>query len=267
MNYSVENLSKLANVSVRTLHYYDEIGLLRPAMSMENGRRYYQIEQLLILLDVLFFKKIGFSLEKIKSMLTASNVDKTSLLAAKKLYLKKEIKRMQELIKIIDQTEFYFEGDKKDQAEILKQFELLQKNTNEYKKSFEKEFGKFIDKERAEKIKKMSIEEQKELIEKKLNSKKFDKKLYKKRANACMKKIIEAINNNVKEDSQEVQALMKEYFEISSMIQPLSKKDWMRIAISTGDDFDAFTIWSKMHPKMPKFLFKAMKIYAGNLQE
>lgn len=44
MEYSVEDLSKLAGVSVRALHYYDEIGLLKPAIRMRNGRRYYGIE-------------------------------------------------------------------------------------------------------------------------------------------------------------------------------------------------------------------------------
>lgn len=64
MEYSVKDLCKLAKVSVRTLHYYDEIGLLKPKIRMENGRRYYSGEQILKLMDIIFFKKKGFSLKK-----------------------------------------------------------------------------------------------------------------------------------------------------------------------------------------------------------
>lgn len=66
MDYSVEDMSRLLKVSVRTLHYYDEIELLKPAFRMQNGRRYYGFEQLIKLSDIIFFKKLGFSLKKNK---------------------------------------------------------------------------------------------------------------------------------------------------------------------------------------------------------
>ena len=88
----------------------------------------------------------GFSLKKIKSMLKASNKDKIAIMATKKQFLQKEIKRIKDLIKLIDETEFFCEGENINQNEILKQFELLRKNANEYKQSFEKEFGKLEDK-------------------------------------------------------------------------------------------------------------------------
>ena len=111
----------------------------------------------------------------------------------------------------------------------------------------------------------MSIEEQKEYVEKKWMNIKIDRKLYKKRINSFVKKIIKAINNNTKEDSKEVQDLMQNYFEILNIYHPISKKEWLRIAISLSQDLDAYTMWAKVHPKMPEFLFNAMKIYGDNL--
>lgn len=56
MNYTVKQLAKIAGVSVRTMHYYDEIGLLKPAFVKENGYRGYTDAELLRLEQILFFK-------------------------------------------------------------------------------------------------------------------------------------------------------------------------------------------------------------------
>ena len=53
-NYSVKELAKLASISVRTLHYYDKIGLLKPAFRSEKGYRYYGRNELLLLQQILF---------------------------------------------------------------------------------------------------------------------------------------------------------------------------------------------------------------------
>ena len=55
MSYTVTKLANLSGVSVRTLHFYDEIGLLKPAYYGSNGYRYYEEEQLLTLQQILFF--------------------------------------------------------------------------------------------------------------------------------------------------------------------------------------------------------------------
>ncbi len=261
MEYSIEQLSKLANVSVRTLHYYDEIGLLKPAFRVSNGRRFYGIDQLLILEDIIFLKKMGFSLKKIKSMVGISNKDKSALMKIKKHYLQKEIERLKNLIKLIDSTEFYYEGKALNQDELFKRFELLQNDTKKYKQLFEKDYGKMEDDDEAKKIKKMSIEEQKEYFEKLMS--KVDKKKYGEKLASFMKKLTAAIDKNLKEDSNEVQLLMKEYLEILKMLPfPISKKKWLGMAIAMGNDLDTYTVSSKVHPEFPAFLSKAMLIFS-----
>lgn len=65
MPYTVNKLAKLSGVSVRTLHFYDEVGLLKPAYYVENNYRYYEEEQLLLLQQILFYRELGFQLNDI----------------------------------------------------------------------------------------------------------------------------------------------------------------------------------------------------------
>ncbi len=59
MAYTVKKLAQISGVSIRTLHWYDEVGLLKPAYHGSNGYRYYEEEQLLILQQILFFRESG----------------------------------------------------------------------------------------------------------------------------------------------------------------------------------------------------------------
>src|SRR5690606_22198431 len=75
MNYTVRQLAQLAGVSVRTLHYYDEIGLLRPSRVGENGYRYYDEPEVLRLQQILLYKELELSLEEIGSLLDQPDFD------------------------------------------------------------------------------------------------------------------------------------------------------------------------------------------------
>src|SRR3954451_7556771 len=68
MAYTVKMLAKTSGVSVRTLHFYDEIGLLKPAFVGANGYRFYEEAQLLKLQQILFYRELGFELKQIKDV-------------------------------------------------------------------------------------------------------------------------------------------------------------------------------------------------------
>lgn len=76
MNYKIKELSILAGVSVRTLQYYDEIGILKPKSVNEHGYRLYSDNELERLQQILFFKELDFSLIRIKEILDNPNYDK-----------------------------------------------------------------------------------------------------------------------------------------------------------------------------------------------
>jgi DNA-binding transcriptional MerR regulator len=71
MAYTVKQVAAMSGVSVRTLHYYDEAKLLKPAYYGTNGYRFYEEPQLLKLQQILFYRELGFELKRIQRILAA----------------------------------------------------------------------------------------------------------------------------------------------------------------------------------------------------
>lgn len=104
MEYTVKQLSNLANVSVRTLHFYDEIGLLPPTRVGENGYRRYGDGAVLRLQQVMFYKELGLSLEEIAAVLDAPGFDVLQALEAHRRTLRQRLGRLQRLMLTVDRT-------------------------------------------------------------------------------------------------------------------------------------------------------------------
>ena len=103
MKMQIKEFAEFTGVSVRTLHYYDEIGLLMPAyVDRFTGYRYYDENSLLRMQEILFYRELDFSLKAIREILTSPNYDKCKALKEQKhlLMLKKE--RLERLIFAID---------------------------------------------------------------------------------------------------------------------------------------------------------------------
>lgn len=99
----IKEFSETCGVSVRTLHYYDEIGLLKPSFIDEwTGYRYYDENSLLRMQEIMFYRELDFSLKNISQIITSPNYDKEKALSQQKklLILKKE--RLEKLISSID---------------------------------------------------------------------------------------------------------------------------------------------------------------------
>ena len=99
----IKEFADFTGVSVRTLHYYDEIGLLSPAfVDKSTGYRFYDENSLLRMQEILFYRELDFSLKSIKDILSSPNYDKNRALKEQKnlLILKKE--RLERLISAID---------------------------------------------------------------------------------------------------------------------------------------------------------------------
>lgn len=101
---TVNEVSKIAGISVRTLHYYDEIGLLQPKATTEAGYRLYGDEELERLWQILFFRELDFSLAKIREIIHNPSFDKEKALNQHKKLLLQKKKRLNKIIKSIDIT-------------------------------------------------------------------------------------------------------------------------------------------------------------------
>ena len=79
MAYTVKQLAVMSGVSVRTLHFYDEMALLKPAYTKANGYRVYEEPQLLMLQQILFYRELGFELKCINEILCQRKFEKSLL--------------------------------------------------------------------------------------------------------------------------------------------------------------------------------------------
>ena len=103
MKMQIKDFAALTGVSVRTLHYYDEIGLLQPAcVDRSTGYRFYDDTSLLRMQQILFYRELDFSLSSIAQILSSPDFDREKALYQQKqlLILKKE--RLERLIAAID---------------------------------------------------------------------------------------------------------------------------------------------------------------------
>ena len=103
MKMQIKEFAEFIGVSVRTLHYYDEIGLLQPAeVDRTTGYRFYNEDSLFRMQEILFYRELDFSLKSIRELLSSSNYDKAKAIQEQKqlLILKKE--RLERLISAID---------------------------------------------------------------------------------------------------------------------------------------------------------------------
>ena len=98
---TVKEVSRLAGVSIRTLRYYDELGLLKPTAVTEAGYRLYSDKDLERLQEIKFFKEMDLSLEKIKQLLEDPSIDRHEILLMQQAVLEKKRNRLNGIIELI----------------------------------------------------------------------------------------------------------------------------------------------------------------------
>lgn len=154
MPYSINALAKLANVSVRTLHHYDDVGLLIPTRNEKNKYRVYGEDELLRLQQILFFRELEFTLPEIGAIVDSPEFDTLVALRDHKAMLMGKAKRTQALIKMVDKTiskitkqinmndeELYDAFSKEEMEELSAEAKERWGHTDQYKESEKKMRG------------------------------------------------------------------------------------------------------------------------------
>jgi DNA-binding transcriptional MerR regulator/quercetin dioxygenase-like cupin family protein len=119
MGYTVKQVAEMSGVSVRTLHFYDETGLLKAARHGSNGDRFYEEPQLLTLQQILFYRELGFELKQIKAILGRADFEKVAALQSHRKVLQENLARTRTLIETIDKTIEHLKGTKKMKREEM----------------------------------------------------------------------------------------------------------------------------------------------------
>lgn len=137
---TVKDISKITGISIRTLRYYDEIGLLKPTKLSDSGYRLYDDKALEKLQKIMFFRELEIPLTNIKKILEDPNLDKEQLLAIQKSMLEKKRNRLNGIIDLISDvmkgvnTMSFDEFNEKDVASIIENMKsgLSEEQLNEF---------------------------------------------------------------------------------------------------------------------------------------
>lgn len=137
--YTVKQLAEIAGVTPRTLHHYDRIGLLKPASVNKNGYRHYNELSMLRLQQILFFRELGFELDKIKAILDQPDFDLVSALQTHRYQLQAKQLHLQRLIRTVDATTMHLLGEVKMSEK--KMFEGFEEKQKDYEKQAIENWG------------------------------------------------------------------------------------------------------------------------------
>lgn len=107
----VKEIADLVGISVRTLHHYDQIGLLIPDKTTEAGYRVYSDENLETLQQILFFRELGFPLKKIKEIIDSPSFHRLEALEMQHKMLLEKKNRLDKMIRTINKTIQYSKGE------------------------------------------------------------------------------------------------------------------------------------------------------------
>lgn len=248
MIYTVKQLADLAGVSRRTLHYYDEIGLLKPSEIGDNGYRYYDDEQVLRLQQILFFRELGLSLDEIGTAVDAPDFDILQALQTHRRALAQKANRLDNLIQTIDKTIDHLKGN-------------IEMSSNEFFTGFDEETQKEYEKEAAER---WDAEEVKATTQRWNNYSAYQKKQIMDEGNAVYTDLLAAMDKGV--DSPEVQAIIGRWHEHLRYFYEPSVERMRGLGWGYANDPAFATFYEKIHPNMPQFISEAIAIYCDNLE-
>lgn len=251
MEYTVQKLSKLAGISTRTLRYYDEIGILKPARINSSGYRIYGQGEVDSLQQILFYRELGVSLENIKKIVTSPIFDSTAALKEHREKLLEKRKQLDILIDNVDRTIAATEGrikmSDKEKFEGFKQ-KMIDDNEKKYGEEIRAKYGdEQVDKSNK-KIKDMNEEQYAQA-----------EKLGVDVINTLSKAF--ATGDPASELAQKAADLHRQW--LSCYWDRYSKEAHAGVAQMYVDDERFTAYYDKKQPGLAKFLRDAVLIYTG----
>ncbi len=243
--YSIGELAKLAGVSIRTLRYYDKIGLLKPIDRAESNYRFYGKDELYRLQQILFYKELDFELKKIKKLLDDPDFDRLKALTFQRKQIVNRKERLDKLLVTIDKTikdlkeeknmltdEELYEGFSKEEIQKIKQ-EVTQKYDPEVVAESNRNVSK-MSKNDFDAIKTEQIQQAKELAD----------------------------LMHLPVDSAEVQAVIKRHHQTNEKFYKTNAEMYKGLADMYVSDVRFTEFYDKHQPGLAQFLKEAMYVYA-----
>ena len=235
----------MAGVTPRTLHHYDDIGLLKPSHVGDNGYRYYGEEALLKLQQILFYRELEFPLEDIKHIMGRRDFDVLLALETHKESLSRQMERTKRLLVTVDNTIQHLKGEK-----IMSQSDLFEGFSEEQQEKYAQEAEKMYDPE--------TVRE---------SNRKW--KAY----SAGKKEAILAEGKQIYQDmiaampkgatSAEVQKIVERWRKHMDYFWTPNLEQLLALASGYNDDPKFKANFDKMHPQLAAFMLEAVTVYVA----
>ncbi len=233
----------MAGVTPRTLHHYDDIGLLKPSRIGDNGYRYYGEQALLKLQQILFYRELDFPLDDIKKIMGRRDFDVLGALQSHKDALQKQTARLNRLLATVDNTIQHIKGEK-----IMSQKGIFEGFSEEEQEKYALEAEQLYDpetvRESNRKWKAYSAAKKEAVMAE---------------GKAVYLDMIAAMPKGA--SSAEVQAIVErwrrhmDYFWTPNLEQLLGLANGYNVDPKFKANFD------KIHPQLAEFMLEAVKVY------
>lgn len=244
-HYTVKEVADLAGVSVRTLHYYDEIGLLPPTAKSPAGYRLYTYDDLLRLQQIMVFKELNLSLDEIQKIMNDLEFRLEDVLKSHRNTIEKRMEQFRKLLTTIDKTLASIHNHTPmSDHDIYEGFTPEQ--ASEYRKEAAERWGEDEVRSSENRIKKMSKEQ--------WNAVKAE-------GDAITQKLAEFMNNGLEPASPEVQECIARWHKFLENFYPVSEERLRGLGeMYVADErFKAF--YEKYAKGLAEFKNKAIQIY------
>ena len=239
----VKEVADLVGISVRTLHHYDEIGLLTPEEITDAGYRIYSNENLETLQQILFFRELGFPLKKIKEIISSPSFDRQEALMLHRKMLLEKRSRLDQMITTIDKTIQHTKGE--ISMSNKEKFEGFDFSQNPYEQEARERWGdKAVDQSNA-KVNAMS---------------KGEKKDFEKAFNSIYRKLAEI--RHISPESETAQAAIKEWFNFLNNMGNYSLDAFKGLGQMYVDDERFTKNIDQFGEGLAKFMCEAMAVFA-----
>jgi DNA-binding transcriptional MerR regulator len=248
--YTVKEVAGIAGVSVRTLHYYDEIGLLRPTTVGGNQYRYYDDQALLRLQQVLLYRDMGLNLGQIRRVLDEPGFDMITALREHRKRLEQRIHELGTLVQTVDETIQHMEKGRRMAAK-----ELFTGFTPEKQEQYEREarleYGPEVVNESIQRWKAYTPAEKETIMHE---------------GQAIYAGLVEAIRQGLRPDDAHVQELMGRWHQHMRYFYepPLEVLRGLGELYTTHPDFAAN--FAALHPQLAAFMQQAITHYVDALE-
>ena len=252
MAYTIKQLAALSGVSTRTLRFYDETGLLKPAYVGDNQYRYYEEEQVLLLQQILFYRELDYSLNDIRQVLSSDAFDKISSMQSQKGLLQEKLQRIKSMLGTIDNTMRHLRGELTMQVEEF--FDPIHLRDTKIQKEYDKYL---VD---------HGIVSQEELDAswKKLESwTQADWDQFKSKGDTFYQKMTESLNSGLKPDALEVQELVHKHYLLVKPLWSFDQASYLKLSNAYRHDANFKKFCALYDEELLNFLVEAMEYYSN----